>query len=123
MTDQTTTQPLTPEAMAELYFECWRAKDFEPLRRHLHPEVTFDGVLGTTRGPDEFVRGVTGLAHATEELEIRARLHDDSDVMTWFRLVVDGGETEVVNWGHLEEGRLRAVRVTFDPRPLLKNES
>ncbi len=111
---------MTPKAIAELYFDCWRNKDFEPLRERLHPDVTFDGVLGSTRGPDEFVEGVSGLAKATDELEIRARLSDDTDVMTWFRLVVDGGETEVVNWSHVEKGKLRAVRVTFDPRPLQK---
>ncbi|PWH07106.1 nuclear transport factor 2 family protein [Brachybacterium endophyticum] len=109
----------TPREIAEMYFECWRTADFEPLREHLHPEVTFDGTLGSTRGPEEFIEGVTGLARATEDLEIRARLADDSDVMTWFRLVVGGGETEVVNWAHVEHGLLRAVRVTFDPRPLL----
>lgn len=108
----------TPREIAELYFRCWEAADFEPLRPHLHPEVTFDGVLGSTRGVEEFIQGVTGLAKATEQLEVRARLADESDVMTWFRLVVGGGATEVVNWSHLDGDLLRAVRVTFDPRPL-----
>lgn len=95
---------MNPNEIADLYFTCWRAKDFEPLREHLHPEVTFDGVMGSTRGPDEFIEGVSGLARATRELEVRGRLHDDTDVMTWFRLAVGEGETEVVNWGHLEGG-------------------
>ena len=45
---------------------------------------------------------------------------DDDDVLAWFELhPKDGEPVPVVNWCHVEDGRVAQVRVTFDPRPLL----
>ena len=52
------TTETTPESIAEFYFDCWRKGDPEPLRRFLHPDVTFDGARGSTRGADEFIVAV-----------------------------------------------------------------
>ena len=45
---------------------------------------------------------------------------DGPDVITWFRLktTVADAELPVVNWSHVEDGRITAIKVTFDPRPL-----
>jgi hypothetical protein len=42
------------------------------------------------------------------------------DVMTWFSLTVGDAEpVPVVNWCHVENGLIRAIRVAFDPRGML----
>lgn len=114
-----TADEMTPQAIAELYFACWADGDPEPLRDLLHPEVTFDGALGSTRGPDDFLAGLAGMFAATESNIVRLRLASDSDVVTWSELrIADKESMQVANWTHVEEGRIRAVRVTFDPRPM-----
>ncbi|MFJ3956849.1 nuclear transport factor 2 family protein [Arthrobacter sp. NPDC090010] len=109
----------SPAGIATLYFDCWRAGDPEPLRPYLSPDVTFDGVLGSTHGPEDFLRGLTAMFAATDSLQIRLRLADERDAVTWSELRMDGKEpVEVANWTHVEDGVITAVRVTFDPRPL-----
>ena len=49
-----------------------------------------------------------------------AMLADGPDVITWFELrTPDADPVPVANWAQVEGGRVRRVRVTFDPRPLL----
>jgi hypothetical protein len=41
-------------------------------------------------------------------------------VLTWFELRTDtAGPMAIVNWSHVEDGRISRIRVTFDPRPML----
>jgi hypothetical protein len=40
--------------------------------------------------------------------------------LTWFELrTATAGPLAIVNWSHIEAGRITRIRVTFDPRPLL----
>jgi hypothetical protein len=51
---------------------------------------------------------------------VRDSWADGPDVITWFELSTDSaGPLPVVNWSHVEDGRITRIRVTFDPRPLL----
>lgn len=110
----------TPSQLAELYFACWEAGDPEPLRELLAPDVTFDGALGSTRGPEEFIDGLAGMFAATTSNRVRLRLADDDDVITWSELRIGNKPpVQVANWTHVENGRITAVNVTFDPRPIL----
>ncbi|KAA0976103.1 nuclear transport factor 2 family protein [Paeniglutamicibacter gangotriensis] len=112
--------PNQPREIAELYFACWAAGDPEPLRSLLAPNVTFDGALGSTRGPDEFLAGLAGMFAATTSNDILLRLASDSDVVTWSELrIADKEPLQVANWTHVEGGLIAGVRVTFDPRPIL----
>ncbi|GAA3935070.1 nuclear transport factor 2 family protein [Microbacterium soli] len=113
------TSGMTPATIAELYFECWAAGDPEPLRDLLHSNVTFDGALGSTRGPEEFLEGLAGMFAATTSNVVRLRLASDEDVVTWSELQIGGkAPMQVANWTHVENGRIVAVRATFDPRPI-----
>lgn len=116
-----TTTPASPRELAELYFSCWQRKNFADLAPHLADEVTFDGPLATVTGSKDCLDGLTGLARATTDLDVRLRLADTTDVMTWFDLTVEGADpTPVVNWCHVDAGRIAAIRVTFDPRGMLE---
>ncbi|WP_420041094.1 nuclear transport factor 2 family protein [Gordonia sp. MP11Mi] len=111
---------MTPTAIAELYFDCWSRKDFTDLAVHLSADCRFTGVFGTANGPDEFLNGLTGMAAGTDSIVVRKRLADDSDVITWFDLAMGGAPaTAVANWTHVDNGRITAVVVTFDPREIL----
>lgn len=114
------TENLTPRHLAELYFSCWEARDFAPLRPYLAAGCVFTGVFGVAHGPDEFLQGLGGMAAGTDSLAVRARVADDADVITWFDLGMGGASaTAVANWTHVENGLITAVNVTFDPREIL----
>lgn len=55
-----------------------------------------------------------------DRAEVIAMIADGPDVITWFELhTPDADPLPVANRAHVENGEIRRVRVTFDPRPLL----
>jgi len=111
---------MTPKETMRRYFDTWNARDFDAFEAQLAPEVDFVSPLGTANGPAECRRGIEGLSEIVDRVEVRAMAADGADVITWFDLHPrDAGAVPVANWATVENGAIRHVRVTFDPRPLL----
>jgi hypothetical protein len=64
------------------------------------------------------------LTVAARSARLRAILADDvtfdgPDILTWFDLhTAMTGPLPTVNWRHVDNGKITAIRVIFDPRPL-----
>jgi limonene-1,2-epoxide hydrolase len=110
----------SPSSVAAAYFEAWTSNDIDRVRPLLGDQVTFDGALGSTRGAEETLAGLGRMFAMTERVEVLHRWVDGPDVLTWFELhTATAGPLAIVNWSHVEAGRITRIRVTFDPRPLL----
>ena len=108
-----------PRPLAATYFWAWQAKDFGALRSVLADDVTFRGPLGTADGADACLRGLQGMAQIMTDIVIRRVFADDSDVLTWFDLHTTlAPACATANWSHIENGKIAAIRVTFDAREL-----
>ncbi len=72
------------------------------------------------RNNAETLSGLCGMFAITREVDVIHRWVDGSDVLTWFELwTATAGPMAIVNWSHVEDGRITRIRVTFDPRPML----
>jgi len=113
------TENRDPAGLAETYFDAWKAGDSDRLRGIFADDVTFVGPMGTADGVDACVKGLAGMNKMFNDIVVHQRLADATDVMTWYDLVTDAGPLPTVNWSHVEDGLITAIRATFDPRPLL----
>jgi limonene-1,2-epoxide hydrolase len=110
----------SPASVAAAYFDAWKSNDIERVRPLVHEDVAFDGALGSTRGVAETIAGLGRMFAMTKQVEVVHRWVDGPDVLTWFELnTATTGPLAIVNWSHVEAGRITRIRVTFDPRPLL----
>lgn len=110
----------TPLNIAAAYFDAWKANDIEQVRPLLADHVDFEGPLGATQGHRDTLQGLGRMFATTEHVEVVHRWVDGPDILTWFRLRTSkAGPMAVVNWSHVEDGRITRIRVTFDPRPML----
>jgi ketosteroid isomerase-like protein len=110
----------SPATVADRYFDAWQRRDVEAVRPLFHEQVTFVGSPGTTTGADETLAGLSRMFETTTDVHVIKRWVDGPDVLTWFELrTQNAGPIPVVNWSHIEDGRIQRIRVTFDPRPLL----
>lgn len=110
----------SPASVAAAYFDAWTNNDIERVQPLVHADVTFDGALGSTRGAEETLAGLGRMFAMTEHVEVVHRWVDGPDVITWFELRTrTAGPLAIVNWSHVDAGRITRIRVTFDPRPLL----
>ncbi|MFD8755596.1 nuclear transport factor 2 family protein [Kitasatospora sp. NPDC059577] len=106
--------------LAETYFTAWETGDFETLRGLLADDVDFVGALGTATGVEQALAGLQGLGRVLEKIDVKMRLAEGDEVITWFELNTSIAEpTPTVNWMHVENGKIARIRVTFDPRALL----
>jgi hypothetical protein len=106
-------------ALSETYFRAWLEKDWATLRSILADDCTFQGPLATLDNADACVEGLKGMSQIMTDIVVHKRIADETDVVTWFDLhtkVADPAPT--ANWSHVEDGRIKAIHVTFDARPL-----
>lgn len=107
----------SPPALARIYLGAWRAGDFDSLRDILGDDVTFRGPLGSADGVEECLAGLRGMHSMLTGITIHKMLADDTDVMTWYDFEAhDDVVIPTVNWSHVENGVITAIRATFDPR-------
>ena len=109
----------TTEELARRYFTAWAARDFDALRDVLADDATFRGPLGEADGAEACIDGLRGIAEGIGLPEVSVIATRGDDAITWFELQTKDGPLPVANWSHVEGGRIRRVRATFDPRPLL----
>jgi SnoaL-like domain len=114
-------KPMTDAAadVAASYFDAWKRHDFARLRTILADDVTFDGPLGHAASAEECIAGLKRMSEIVTDIVIRKTFIDGPDVLTWFDLhTATTDPLPTVNWRHVDNGKITAIRVTFDPRPL-----
>lgn len=105
--------------VAGVYFDAWRAKDFDRFRSILAEDMQFSGPLGEVTGADECTAAMRRLAAITTDIVVRRQWVDGPDVITWFELHTRlTSPKPVANWAHVLDGKVQRIRVTFDPRGL-----
>lgn len=85
----------------------------------LAEDVTFRGPLGTADGVEACMQGLRGMAQMMTDVVVHARVVEGQDVITWFDLHTDLAQPcPTANWSHVENGKIAAIRATFDAREI-----
>ena len=109
-----------PRSVAGTYFRAWKDRDVTALRGILADDVTFAGPLATLDNADDAVKGLIGMGQILDDIVVHHVFVDGPDVLTWFDLhTTVAPPAPTANWQHIENGRITAIRVTFDPRALV----
>jgi hypothetical protein len=107
-----------PGQLATTYFRAWKDHDWPTLRNLLAEDVTFRGPLASIDDADASVEGLKGMAQILTDVVVHKRFVDGADVLTWFDLHTSvAPPAPTANWSHIEQGKITAIRVTFDARP------
>lgn len=108
----------------ETYFRAWQDGDFESLRSVLADDVSFRGPLGQADGAEQCVAGLRGMSQLMKGVEVRVRVVEGSDVISFFDLLTDiAPPAPTANWSHVEDGLITSIQVAFDPRAILTASS
>ena len=112
--------PAYPAALATTYFAAWQEHDWARMRAILADDVTFRGPLGRADSAEECIAGLRAMARTLDYIDVRARLSDDMQVITWFDLhSTVAPPTPTANWTRVRDGKIASIRVAFDPREML----
>lgn len=101
-------------------FTVLKAKDFATIRTLLHDDVSFRGALGTTEGAEDYLSGLQRMMATMTGMERRAIFAEGEDVCQIYDLTLAEPPVTlpIAQWLTVRDGRIAALRVYFDPRPL-----
>ncbi|MDO6431728.1 nuclear transport factor 2 family protein [Flavitalea sp. BT771] len=96
------------------------AGDLKAARSCVNDDMEFDGVLGARHGADAYFQDMEKMRL---KYHIRKAFEDGDDVCLLYDLEISGKTIFGCGWYHLQRGKISHLKVVFDPRPLLEQQS
>ena len=88
------------------------------MRALLSDSLDFRGPIDTFASADDYVAALTNLSGIKESIEIKKSWVDGPDVILWQELKTKVADpAPVVEWHHVEGGKITRIEVVFDARP------
>ena len=91
-------------------------ENYEAARRYVSDRMKYVGPFGSRDGAEAYL-------HEIERLHLKFNIQrifgDDKDVCALYDITVSGITLFACGWFQVEAGKVKSLRVTFDPRPLL----
>ena len=104
----------------EIVLSCVEAlnrDDYRVARQYLSDDLSFDGVLGCRRGADAYL---LEMKRIRPRYDVRKAFSEGDDVCLLYDLAISGTTIFVCGWFRVKLGKIRSLKVVFDPRPLLQ---
>lgn len=92
-------------------------EEFKRAREFVGDDFSFDGVLGSVRGADPYIRQMEKLRF---KYDVKKVFADGGDVCLLSDISMGEPAVFVCSWYKVEGGKIRSLRVVFDPRPVLE---
>lgn len=107
--------------IVDAYFAAMGKKDFDTIRTLVHDDVTFKGALGTTNGADDYVGGLRQTLANMRAVKRHVISAEGENVFQVYDLVMSEPDVSlpVAQWLRVRDGKIAALQVFFDPRPLM----
>jgi len=111
----------TARAIVDTYFAAMAKKDFDAMRPLLHEDVTFDGVMGTTNGIEEYIAGLQQTLANVREVRRHVIAAAGENVFQIYDQIVSKPDVtlKIAQWLRVRDGKIASLQVIFDPRPLM----
>jgi len=104
----------------EIVLSCVEAlnrDDYKVARQYLSDDLSFDGVLGCRRGADAYLLDIKRMR---PRCTVKKAFSDGDDVCLLYDLAIAETTIFVCGWFQVKLGKIRSLRVIFDPRALLQ---
>ncbi|GAA3938711.1 nuclear transport factor 2 family protein [Chitinophaga oryziterrae] len=92
-------------------------EDFQLARTYVMPDMRFEGVLGTREGAEAYFLDMEKMRL---KYDVKKVFVEGNDVCLLYDLDMSGTIIFGCGWYTVEDGKVKLLKVVFDPRPLLK---
>ena len=91
-------------------------EDFDVARSYAADDMTFTGVLGSRNNATEYFNDMRQMKL---RYTILKAFEDENDVCLLYDLTMSGLTIFGCGWYQVQGGKIKSLRVVFDPRPVL----
>lgn len=98
------------------YVEASNDEKFKLVRRYVSDDMKFDGALASLQGAEAIF---TELERMRLKYDVKKVFVDDNDVCVLYDVTLSGAVLFTCGWYQVEDGKIRSLKVVFDPRPVL----
>ncbi len=98
------------------YVEALNDENFRLARRYVSDNMTFDGALASEQGADAIF---ADLERMRLKYDVKKAFADGNDVCVFYDVTLSGVKVFTCGWYLVEDGKIRSLKVVFDPRPVL----
>jgi hypothetical protein len=99
--------------------EAINQEKFALARQYVSDDLSFVGVLGSRQGADAYFNDMERMRL---KYDVKKVFADGQDVCLFYDLAMSGTTLFVCAWYQVEDGKIRSLKVIFDPRPLLESK-
>jgi SnoaL-like protein len=109
----------TAKEIVLAFIEALNNEDFEKAAAYLRENMIFDGVMGKRNGAESYM---SDMKKMNFKYEIQQTFENANDVCVLYNINMSGKATIFTcGWYHIAHGKIKKLKVVFDPRPLLVN--
>ncbi len=98
------------------YIRALNDEDFNAARSLVTEDLAFDGVLGSRIGAEDYFKDMVKMKFKYKVIKAFA---EGDDVCVLYDVVMGGISVFTCGYYRLEHGKIKSLKVVFDPRPLL----
>ena len=99
------------------FVDALNRSDFQAARKCVAEDLKFEGALGTREGADVYFRDMERMQL---KYSVKKIFTDDTDVCFFYDITMASVTVFCAGWYRLSKGKIRSIRVVFDPRPVLE---
>ena len=99
------------------FLDALNRADFEAARKCVTDDLKFLGVLGSREGADVYFRDMERMRL---KYDVKKAFVEGNDVCLFYDITMANVIVFCAGWYQLSNGKIRSVRVVFDPRPVLE---
>ena len=105
-----------PRGLVLSYVEALNDENFKLARRYVSDDMTFDGALASRQGAAAIF---VDLERVRLKYDIKKVFADGNDVCLFYDVTLSGVKLFTCGWYQVADGKIRSLKVVFDPRPVL----
>ena len=114
--------PATNQSAKEVviaFINAVNEEDFDAAFTCLHDDMVFDGVMGKRNSAESYISDMQKMKF---KYKIQLVFENENDVCVLYDIDMGGKATIFTcGWYHVSYGKIKKLKVVFDPRPLFDN--
>jgi hypothetical protein len=113
----------SPNDAKQVVMSCVKAineEDFKKARQYVSDDISFVGAMGSRQGADVYFKDMERMRL---KYNVKKVFTDANDVCLFYDLTISGTTIFGCAWYQVADGKIRSLKVVFDPRPILEARS